>query len=59
MTNAERIRRMDDKELAETIHTLQGNAVACPDCFRRKGFQMLQIWLELDDGRKEDEREDL
>ena len=59
MTNAERIRRMDDKQLAETIHTLQENAVACPDCFRRKGLAMLQIWLDLDDGVREEKDEDL
>ena len=59
MTNAERIRHMDDREMAETIHTLQENAVACPDCFRRKGLQMLQIWLDLDDGVKEEKDEGL
>ncbi len=47
MTNADRIRQMTNEELLEEIYRLQGNAVACPDCYRKNGKQRLRIYLDL------------
>ena len=47
MTNADRIRQMNDKELLETIYQLQGNAVACSNCFYKNGKERLEYWLNL------------
>lgn len=50
MTNAEKLRRMTDDEMLEQIYKLEDNALACPDCFRRRGKMMLEHWLKADDG---------
>jgi len=54
MTNADKLRRMTDDELLEQIYRLEDNAVACPDCFRRRGRVMLEHWLKADDGVRDD-----
>ena len=51
MTNAQKLRRMTDDELLEQIYRIEDNAVACPDCFRRRGRMMLEHWLTADDGK--------
>ena len=52
-TNADKIRSMNDEDLFETLYKLQGQAAACPDCFKRTGKMRLKIWLSLQ--VKEDE----
>ena len=60
MTNADRIRHMTDEELVEEIYKLQGNAAACPDCFRRNGKERLEYYLsrQTTEGNNEHKRPD-
>jgi len=46
MTNADRIRQMNDEELLAEIYRLQGIATACVACWEKKGRMMLEHYLK-------------
>lgn len=48
MTNADAIRQMTDEELLEELYRLQGNAVACTDCWKKNGKERLRLYLGME-----------
>lgn len=48
MTNADRIRKMNDEELLKELLSLISREVACADCFRKTGENRLRVWLSLE-----------
>ena len=47
-TNADRLREMTDDELVDELYRIQGNAVACPDCYWKSGKERLDLWLKME-----------